>query len=192
MVNQETIELQHKILEGTIHVFNRKGLKFTMDDLAMELGMSKKTIYKVFREKDELFLTMVDYLFDSIKESEKQIFENPDLTTLEKIRAILCVLPDSYKDIDFRQLYLLRSKYPQIYRQVEVRLESGWETTIELIEQGMKEGVIRKTQIPIVKMMLEATVEQFFQRDVLLENRISYNEALLEVTNILMDGIVKE
>ncbi|MCR5717031.1 MAG: TetR/AcrR family transcriptional regulator [Lachnospiraceae bacterium] len=186
------MELQHKILEGTIHVFNRKGLKFTMDDLAMELGMSKKTIYKVFREKDELFLTMVDYLFDSIKESEKQIFENPDLTTLEKIRAILCVLPDSYKDIDFRQLYLLRSKYPQIYRQVEVRLESGWETTIELIEQGMKEGVIRKTQIPIVKMMLEATVEQFFQRDVLLENRISYNEALLEVTNILMDGIVKE
>ena len=35
-----------------------KGLKFTMDDLAMELlGMSKKTIYTVFRDKESLILS---------------------------------------------------------------------------------------------------------------------------------------
>ena len=33
------------ILEGTIKAFNEKGLKFTMDDVAKILGMSKKTIY---------------------------------------------------------------------------------------------------------------------------------------------------
>ncbi len=191
-MDNETLELQHKILEGTIQVFNRKGLKFTMDDLAKDLGMSKKTIYKVFREKEELFLTMVDYLFDSIKESEQQVFDDPDLTTLEKIRRILCVLPDSYKDIDFRQLYSLRAKYPHIYHQVERRLESGWEKTIALMEQGQREGVIRKVEIPIVKMMLEATVEQFFQRDVLLENGISYSEALRQVAEILVDGITED
>ena len=41
-------KLQQKILEGTIEAFNQKGLKFTMDDLAGILGMSKKTIYTVF------------------------------------------------------------------------------------------------------------------------------------------------
>mgnify|MGYP000516614089 CR=1 FL=1 len=35
------------ILEGTIKAFNEKGLKFTMDDVAKILGMSKKTIYTV-------------------------------------------------------------------------------------------------------------------------------------------------
>ena len=54
----------------------------------------------------------------------------------------------------------------------------------------MKEGSIRKIKIPILKTMLEATIEQFFQRDVLIENKISYNEALDEVVNILVDGIV--
>ena len=34
-----------RILEATLRVFNRKGLKFTMDDIASELSMSKKTIY---------------------------------------------------------------------------------------------------------------------------------------------------
>ena len=38
--------------------------------------------------------------------------------------------------------------------------------------------------------MFEATLEQFFQRDVLVENGITYNRALEEVVNILIDGIV--
>ena len=71
------MELRESILEGTLKAFNQKGLKFTMDDLAGILGMSKKTIYTVFRDKESLFLAMVDYLFDSIKESERQVLENP-------------------------------------------------------------------------------------------------------------------
>lgn len=178
-------------MEGTVKAFNEKGLKFTMDDVAKLLGISKKTIYTVFRDKEAMFLAMVDYMFDSIKESERRIVEDMSLTTKEKIRAILGVMPESYRDVDFRQLYLLKEKYPVIYKQVEKRLETGWERTIALLEQGMEEGVIRRVKIPIVKMMLEAALEQFFQRDVLLQNEISYMEALDEVVGILMDGIVK-
>ena len=178
------------ILEGTIKAFNEKGLKFTMDDVAKILGMSKKTIYTVFRDKESMFLAMVDYMFDSIKESEQQIVEDDALSTVEKIRRILGVIPESYRDVDFRQLYLLKDKYPVIYKQVEKRLETGWETTIQLLEQGMAEGVVRKVSIPIVKMMLEATVEQFFQRDILIQSGLSYLEALDVVVSILVNGIV--
>lgn len=183
------MELQKKILEGTLEVFNQKGLKFTMDDLAGHLGISKKTIYMVFRDKEALFLAMVDYLFATIKEAEQNVVEDESGSTLEKIRKILGVLPEGYKDVDFRQLYMLKEKYPRIYEKVEEHLETGWETTIALLEQGMAEGVIRPVRIPILKMMLEASLEQFFQRDVLIRNRISYQEALDEVVNILVDGI---
>ncbi len=182
--------LRGKILDATICVFNRKGLKFTMDDVASELCMSKKTIYTVFRDKETMFFEMVDYCFDTIKESETKVLEDDSLDTVEKIRAILGVLPESYRDIDFRQLYSLKDKYPQIYRRVEERLETGWEKTIGLLEQGMEEGCIRKVKIPIVKTMMEATLEQFLQRDVLIRNKIGYSEALEEVVNILVDGIV--
>jgi len=184
------MELRESILQGTIKVFNQKGLKFTMDDVASSLSISKKTIYTVFSDKEQLFLSMVDYLFDNIKVSEQQVLEDNSLNTVEKIRRILGVMPESYKEIDFRQLYLLKDKYPKIYEQVEIRLETGWETTIALLEQGMEEGVIRKKHIPIVKMMMEAAVEQFFQRDILIQNQITYAEALNEVVDILVDGIV--
>lgn len=98
-------------------------------------------------------------------------------------------MPEGYKNIDFRQLYLLRDKYPHIYAKVEERLETGWENTIELLEKGMTEGVVRKVNIPIIKMMLEASLEQFFQRDILIRNDINYLEALDEVVGVIVDGI---
>ena len=187
----ETMELREMILEGTIKAFNRKGLKFTMDDIARELAISKKTIYMVFADKESLFLAMVDYMFDHIKESEEDVVQDTSLSTVEKIKKILGVMPEGYKEVDFRQLYLLRERYPAIYKRVEERLETGWETSIALIEQGIAEGVIRPVRIPLLKMMLEAALEQFFQRDILMRNQISYQEALTEVVDILVEGIVK-
>ena len=180
---------KERILEATIKVFNRKGLKFTMDDIASELSMSKKTIYTVFKDKDTMLLQMVDYCFDRIKESELAIIHNNSLSTIEKIRQILGVLPEGYAEIDFRQLYILKDKYPKIYQKMEQRLETGWEGTIQLIKKGIEEEVVRPFNVIIFKTMLEATLEQFFQRDILISNKISYKDALDECVNILVDGI---
>ncbi len=77
---------------------------------------------------------------------------------------MLGVLPESYKDIDLRQLYMLKDKYPVIYKRVEERFENGWQQTIELLKEAMEEGKVRKVNVDIFKMMMEAAIEQFFQR----------------------------
>lgn len=183
------MDVKETILQGTMQVYAGKGLKFTMDDVAKTLGMSKKTIYTVFQDKESLFFAMVDYMFDSIKQEEQAVVADESLDTVEKIRKIMGVLPEGYRELDLRNLYLLKEKYPKIYRQVELRLETGWETTIALMEQGMEEGVIRKVPIPIVKTMLEASLEQFFRRDILIRNRLSFSDALDAVVDILVNGI---
>ncbi len=182
---------RERILEATIKVFNRKGLKFTMDDITNELGISKKTIYAVFDDKETMFFCMVDYCFDKINASKDMMLQDESLSTVDRVRAVLSLLPDGYKDVDFGKLYVLKDKYPKIYSKVEERLESGWEGVLTLINQGIEEGSIRPVNIHILKTMMEATLEQFFQRDVLVKNEISYNEALNEVVNILVDGIKK-
>lgn len=178
-----------KILEATTNVFNKKGMKFTMDDIAKELSMSKKTIYTIFRDKEEILYEMVDYAFDKIKESEKEVLEDNSIDTVEKLRRILGVLPESYLEVDFRQLFSLREKYPSIYHKIEERLESGWEGTIALMNQGVEEGVIRPYSLVIFKATFEAAIEQFFGRDILIPNNISYKDALKELVTIMVDGI---
>ena len=180
--------MKEKILDATLAVYSQKGLKFTMDDIAAYLSISKKTIYKVFRDKDDMFLAMVDYVFDRIKESEKAVLES-ELDIKEKLKMLLGVMPENYKDIDFGQLYLLKDKYPDIYERVQLRLESGWEETIALMEMGMEQGVFRRVNIPIFKLTFSAALEQFFSRDFLKENSISYNDALKAVTELLISGL---
>ena len=183
-------EIREKILIGTIQVFNKRGLKLTMDDVADELKISKKTIYKEFSSKDEIFETMVDYVFDNIKAREEEILKSSEHTTVEKIRLLLSAMPESYRNINFQELHPLKEKYPKVYKKLQKRLETGWEPTMNLLELGKKEGVIREdADLKIFKIMMEASLERFFEKDVMKGSTRKYNDYLNEVVGILLNGI---
>ena len=183
-------EIQEKILKGTIQVFNKKGLKLTMDDVADELKISKKTIYKEFSGKDEIFETMVDYVFDNIKIREKEILNSNEYTTIEKIRVFLSAMPESYRNINFQELYSLKDKYPKVYKKLQKHLETGWAPAFKLLEQGKEEGLIRKdADLKIFKIMMEASLERFFEKNVMKGSGRKYNDYLNEVVDILLNGI---
>ena len=55
------MDLKERIINAAIDVFSIKGLKFTMDDIAKHLSISKKTIYSVFLDKEEMLLAIADY-----------------------------------------------------------------------------------------------------------------------------------
>ncbi len=184
-------EIKTDIMQACVLLFNEKGLKFTMDDVARQCHISKKTMYLIFDDKEELFLAMVDYVFDNVKSSESEVASDEKLSFEDKLKKLLGVLPEGYTEIDFTQLYLLKDKYPSIYEKVAIRLESGWDATIALIEEGKQKGLIRRdVHTSIIKMMFESSLEKFFQSDVLVKNKISYNDALKEVVNIIVDGIM--
>ncbi len=186
---QNTGDVKSEILAAATVLFNDQGLKFTMDDLAVKVHRSKKTIYALFPDKEALLNAMVDSIFDSIKESEQSHFSDKQSDTVARLKNVLGAMPDQYQNVDFGKLFVLKEKYPQVYARVEERLETGWETTILILEEGMENGTFRRFSIPVFKTMMQATLEQFFQREVLVENGISYNRALNEVVGILVDGI---
>lgn len=182
--------MEKRIIEGALHIVEKQGVKFTMDELASELGMSKKTIYTVFRDKNELLIAMVDYVFDYIKESETLVMEDKHLSLLQKIRKILGVMPENYTDFDFTQFYVLRDKHPEVYERVRQRLESGWEMTNRLLEQGVEEGLIRSVDFRVFQLVFESAVERFIMGDELEREEIDYMQALEELVTIMVDGIV--
>jgi len=185
-------DLRQRILEATIPLFNAQGLKFTMDQLARSLGMSKKTIYAVFPDKRTLLEAMADHCFDFIRTSKDRLIGDESLPYPEKLRLVLGTLTEKYESIDLSRLHDLREKYPTVYDRVAQRLESGWESTVALLERGMTEGVLRPFEIPIFKLMMESTLEQFFQSDVLVRSGLSYKRALDQVVDILLRGILAE
>ena len=183
-------EIQEKILNAAIEEFTERGLKFTMNDVAKNLGMSKKTIYTIYESKEEMLLALADYCFQDIKKSEQAILQDESMDVLTKIEKIMVVLPEKYQNIGLSNLYQLKEKYPHVYQRTAKYLETDWDATISLLEQGMQEKKIRKISIPVLKTMLESTIQQFFASDVLIRNGISYEDALQEMIQILICGIL--
>jgi len=179
-----------KILKSTIKVFNIKGLKLTMDDIAEYMGISKKTIYKYYDSKEEIFDQIVDYVFDDIKRGEQEILDEEGLSLEERVRKLLAAFPERFTEVDFAKLGDLKDKYPKIHKKLKKRLESGWEPTLELLEQGKREGLYREdANFQIFKVMMDASIARFFETDTLKKSKISYVEALNQVVDILLTGI---
>ena len=186
------MDLKERILEAVIEEFNEKGIKFTMDDVARRLGISKRTLYSVIREKETLFIEAVDYVFAGIKQAEQEILEDVSLDTMEKIKRTLIAMPQKYQTIDFGKMSEAKEKYPQIYKKIEDRLETGWEGVCQLLEQAMTEGCIRPISIPVFQAMFTGTIEYYLSRSVLADSQIGYEEALEQMLDILIYGVRSE
>ncbi len=181
--------IRQSIMDSVINQFNLKGMKFTMDDISKELHISKKTIYKEFNDKDELFLATVDYGFSAIKRKEAEVLADDSLGLVDKIARLIVCLPDSYRNIDFRRVYQLREKYPDVYAQVAKRIESDWEETEKLLSKAMDEGLIKKVPIPILKLTIEGAIEKFLSSDELSRTEVSYEDSLNDMIDIIINGI---
>lgn len=179
-----------RILNGTLDMICKTGLKFTMDALARNLTMSKKTIYALFSDKDDLLTALVNAIFDEVSEEQQKVLSNHALSIVEKLRGILCVMPTRYTDIDLSEVYSVQEKYPKAYKRMNERIEDNWEPTFTLLEEGMEKGIFRKFDTMIFQLTYEAAVERFLQGDDLARGRIPYMKALGELVSLLVDGIV--
>ena len=189
MGNSVEDELRVRILDEAAKLFDEKSIRFTMDDLARSLAMSKKTIYTVFRTKRSIMTATIDRFFAEAYKEQEEILADTSLTTTEQLRRVIGSVPERYIGHDLSQLYVLKDRYPSVYRHWHNCREEYWNAVEVLIKKGIAEGMIRSVSMPILKSMFQRTVEQFFQSDILIKNKIAYRDALSEVADILIDGI---
>ena len=181
--------IRKAIMDAVVDLFNEKGMKFTMDDISKKLHISKKTIYKEFNDKDELFYATVDYGFTAIKQKEAEIIADNSLDLVDKISKVIVCLPDNYRNIDFRQVYQLRDKYPVVYSRIAGKIETDWEETEKLLAEAMDKGYIKKVPIPVVKLTIEGAIEKFLSTKELAGTQVTYEQSLNSMIDIIMNGL---
>ena len=126
----------HIIREAT-RMFVEEGLKnVRMDDIARRLGISKRTIYELFANKEELINECADQYFI---ESENHFLQN--VTDNENIiQQIIFILRQSgqFMDQNPSLIQSLQKFYPHIYRQTVIK---HYEKGVEMMYTGMRKGI---------------------------------------------------
>ena len=179
------MDLRTQILDAAAKLFQAEGLGFTMQQVAAALHISKKTIYTVYSDKEALLMDMVDMLFEKIHHRKAELAALPGPLE-ERLQAVIIALPEEYAALDFRQLDALEEKYPAVAARVRRHLETGWEPTIRLLEQGIAQGRIRPVNLTVLRRILTAAFEQLLSG---AEDGTSYAAELDAMMDILMNGI---
>ena len=184
-MNSSTDELRGRIISVATELFQKTGLKFTMQEVAASLSISKKTIYTVYPSKEALLLDMIDGLFADIHRKKAELAAQ-DAPVEERISKVIVALPEQYSAMDFRLLDELEEKYPAAAKRVRKHLETHWEPTVALLEEGMSAGKIRRVSIPLLQQMIVASIERFLSDE---SSRGRYADTLEEMIDIIMNGI---
>ena len=182
------MELKERIIQTAIALFADSGLKFTMQDIAGEMHIAKKTIYHEFESKEDLLLAMLEKGFSEIQK-EKQKITGSDLPLPEKLKRVMIALPEEYSVLDFRQLEGLKEKYPLAADELKKHLENNWDPVIRIIREGQEAGIFRNISVPVLRVMVTASIESFLSGGILKEEKIPYETALDEMMTIIMKGI---
>ncbi len=116
----------------------------TMDALAGELGMSKKTLYVHFRSKDAIAGAIIDELGRSIRERMDALLADRRLTFTHKLAGLIEVVGSTIARASPGLLHNLQRSAPQLYQRIDdVRSRNVPHVFGRLIRAGQAEGMVR-------------------------------------------------
>lgn len=184
--------MKRKIMNATIKAYNKKGLKFTMEDVSKEIDISKKTIYKYYKNKEELVKYIISETFNEVHLRQKEISLNSKLGVKDKLIEILNASNELINSINLTNLEEFLDIYPDLYVLIMAKYENNWQTVIDLIEAGHKRGIFNtEYSSQMIRNLLSEGMKSLHMNNVLKASNIDYRTGITQVINIIIKGITK-
>lgn len=162
--------MKEVILKKAGNTFLKLGFKsVTMDDIANELGISKKTIYKYFKNKAELVDETTAFTHKTMHKEALKIY-NLGYNAIEENFEVNKVFKGFMQNLDDSPLYQLKKYYPKTYHKImsdEFCLFK--DCLLGNIEKGINEGLYRK------EIIIEQVIKFYFSLIMSVHDSNLYN-----------------
>jgi len=186
--------MKEDIIDTSLKLFMRYGVRsVTMDDIAREIGISKKTIYQHFRDKNEIVSLAAENhlgceieLMDSIKKQADNAIEELYLTS----RA----MRNSFKNLNPAILNDIMKYHKEAWKHfVDFKSDYIYKSVAKNIEKGIEEGYIRpEVSIDILATFRVSQVELGFSEDVFPKDRFEFTEVQNQIFDNFVHGLLTD
>lgn len=135
-------EARRQAVEVALAAFHAQGIRpVTMDEIAHSLTMSKRTLYQLFADKEELLIACMEEvdrrhrlrLHERLEETDSVI----DLLLSDfelKMQELATISPDFFRDL---------AKYPQAMKRMKERRDENTRVAVEFLKKGVAQGYLR-------------------------------------------------
>jgi AcrR family transcriptional regulator len=186
--------MRDKILEISKELFLNLGFKsVTMDEIANGLGVSKKTIYKYFKNKTELVNAVTEFMFVGICEGIDMICKlNKD--PIDEIFDIKRFVMANLKDEKSSPQYQLQKYYPKIYASVmKKQFDLMQNCVLNNLKNGIEQNLYRKDiDIEFISRIYFSGMIAIKNNDLFPLNNYSMNTLMSQYLNYHLRGICSQ
>lgn len=162
--------------------------KVSLDRLAAEMGISKKTVYKYFSGKEDLVAACLNEINEEMDKLVKDIFHAPHhsremlVTALTKIFIQLSVNVNIFQD--------LHRYYPELWITFEKRREARIKFAERFIEKGIAAGQFNNINARVALSSYIAAVRTVINLKFLKTHKIEFNEAYESLITLFLNGFL--
>jgi len=180
-----------RILKYSRSKFHSEGFyKTTMDELARELHVSKKTIYKYFPSKENLLQEICLDTSCEIMSKMESIIDGTEDVVVKFVR-LLNMHSNFTMNISDKWLRDLSVHAPGIRKDLdEMKNEQVNKVFTKLLEQGKREKLIENYPTPIIIASFNSSLKSVLNHDFLINNKFSIHNAFKITYEMLLNGIL--
>jgi AcrR family transcriptional regulator len=138
-------EKRKQIIDRSRTLFMARGVSaLSMDDIASLQGISKKTLYRFFRNKDALLSASIEERIGEIAAEVARIGADPDLPFIRRLKEIFRVVLRQIAELGENLIKDIYYNKPEIWERIDrFRRERIFGVVTRLLEEGMDKGLIR-------------------------------------------------
>lgn len=184
-----------RILEKSLEIFQNFGYaKATMEEIASNLGISKKTLYKHFTNKEHVLRELVDSVKCDVEEKFEKIFADDATDFIQKLQSVMDIIGENIKRMQGHLTQDLIKNHPEIWNGIkEFRRQKSHAQFTKLIEQGIKEGFIKADiNSQLIVLIYTAAIHEIMVPEVLAQIPLAGNQVYHEIIKTLFEGILSE
>lgn len=183
--------VKKRILEESMKLFMKYGVKtITMNDIAKECGISKRTLYENFKDKDEL-LSLCLKTMNAYTQRERHMMQENSTDVVNYFMQTVNRLGERASQINPNFYRELNKFYPKIAKdQIEYTENTIFPEITHLIERGIAEGVFRQDiKIDLVARLLLGQFDYIANSDFAEKVKLPMSEILKTIIFQFVRGI---
>jgi len=188
-VKNSTIE--NKLFENIRDLFVKYGIKsLTMDDIARQLGISKKTLYISFANKRDLVKKVMEYQISTVQcEVENECIEGEN--AIDELMGIGRKVNEGLSDAHPSIMFDIQKYYPQAWRVLmNHKEEFVFNKMLTNLKRGMSEGLYRDNLNPeVITKAFMVMTEAMMSNQLAIPGKFNFQELHLELMRYHIRGI---
>jgi AcrR family transcriptional regulator len=185
------MEVRDRIIARAVSLFRRYGIRsITMDELAGQCGISKKTLYQHFEDKDSLVSTLVDGM---IVHAEKgcTVMHQKAENAVQEVFLSMDMVEEMFEGVNPNMVYDLRKYHSAAYSLLEKhKTEFLYDIVKKNLRRGIEEGLYRaEIDVELMSALQLYNMEFAFNPPDHIKERYSLSTLDMELTLHFLHGI---